>query len=90
MHDMLFEHQRALEDIDLLSYGDYLGLDLARFVAELADGTHEAKVRSDFASGVRSGVSGTPSFLTNGIRHDGPWDAGTLTEACLGAAALHA
>ena len=89
MHDMLFEHQHALEDADLLSYADYLGLDLARFVAELADGTHEVKVRSDFMSGVRSGVNGTPSFFINGIRHDGPWDVDSLTEACLAAVAVH-
>ena len=89
MHDMLFEHHHALEDADLLSYADYLGLDLARFVAELADGTHEVKVRSDFMSGVRSGVNGTPSFFINGIRHDGPWDVDSLTEACLAAVAVH-
>jgi protein-disulfide isomerase len=89
MHDMLFEHQHALEDADLLSYADYLGLDLPRFVAELADGTHEVKVRSDFMSGVRSGVNGTPSFFINGIRHDGPWDVDSLTEACLAAVAVH-
>jgi protein-disulfide isomerase len=47
------------------------------------------KVRSDFMSGVRSGVNGTPSFFINGIRHDGPWDVDSLTEACLAAGAVH-
>lgn len=90
MHDMLFEHQHALGDADLLSYAEYLGLDLQRFIAELADGTHEAKIRSDFMSGVRSGVNGTPTFFINGIRYDGSWDADTLTEALLAAATVHA
>ena len=36
-------------------------------------------------SGVRSGVNGTPTFFVNGGRHDGPWDADSLTEALLAA-----
>jgi protein-disulfide isomerase len=89
MHDMQFERQQALEDTDLMSYAEYLRLDLPRFVADLADGTYEMKVRSDFMSGVRSGVNGTPTFFINGVRHDGPWDADTLTEACLATLAAH-
>jgi len=41
-------------------------------------------------SGVRSGVNGTPTFFVNGIRHDGPWDAETLTEALMAATHAHA
>jgi protein-disulfide isomerase len=36
---------------------------------------------------VRSGVNGTPTFFINGIRHDGPWDVDTLSDALLAAAA---
>jgi protein-disulfide isomerase len=89
MHDMLFEHQHALTDPDLLGYAEFLGLDVQRFLTDLAEGAHEAKVRSDFMSGVRSGVNGTPTFFINGVRHDGPWDPDTLTEALLAAAAIH-
>ena len=31
-----------------------------------------ARVRADFAGGVRSGVNGTPTFFINGQRHDSP------------------
>jgi protein-disulfide isomerase len=41
-------------------------------------------------SGVRSGVNGTPTFFVNGVRHDGPWDADSLTEALLAAARVAA
>jgi len=89
MHDLLFRNQQALEDADLLRYADALGLDLPRFVSELADGTWESRVREDFMSGVRSGVNGTPTFFVNGVRHDGPWDADTLVEALMASARIH-
>ncbi len=48
---------------------------------------HAAKVRADFAGGVRSGVNGTPTFFVNGARHDGPYDAVSLLAAIEAAAA---
>jgi protein-disulfide isomerase len=87
MHDLLFDSQPALDDADLLRYAGRLGLELPRFVTELAEHVHEPRIREDFMSGVRSGVNGTPTFFINGIRHDGPWDADTLTEALVAAAA---
>src|SRR3981081_2105023 len=59
MHDLLFKNQDALNDTDLLRYAEALGLELTRFVNELADRTWEPRVREDFMSGVRSGVNGT-------------------------------
>jgi protein-disulfide isomerase len=73
MHDMLFEHQDALEPEDLLAYAKSLGLDMQKFARDLADATYTKQVRDDFRSGVRSGVNGTPTFFMNGERHDGSW-----------------
>ena len=73
MHDMLFEHQGALEEQDLLAYADALDLDRARVAQELETGTYAQKVRRDFRGGVRSGVNGTPTFFINGTRFDGSW-----------------
>jgi len=78
MHDMLFTHQRALSDSDLLGYAKHLGLDTKRMQAELTDGRHADRVQNDFRSGVRSGVNGTPTFFINGVRYDEPWDLDTL------------
>lgn len=86
MHDLLFEHQNALEDQDLLAYAAALDLDLQRFVAELEAGRHAARVREDFLSGVRSGVNGTPTFFINGARYDGSVDFGSLAAAINAAA----
>ena len=81
MHDHIFEHQRALSDRHLSEYAALLGLDVARFDRELASHAHASRVRTDFSSGVRSGVNGTPTFFINGIRHEGPWDAESLLDA---------
>jgi protein-disulfide isomerase len=81
MHDLLFEHQDALEDRDLLTYAAALDLDLERFAAELEAGVHAARVREDFLSGVRSGVNGTPTFFINGERYDGTVDFASLAAA---------
>jgi protein-disulfide isomerase len=73
MHDILFEHQSALEDADLVRYAGLLGLDAQRIVSELEAGTYAKRVRDDFRSGVRSGVNGTPTFFVNGERYEGSW-----------------
>ena len=78
MHDILYEHQDALEDDDLVAYAAQLGLDLGRFQIDLSQGTYVPRIREDFMSGVRSGVDGTPTFFVNGRRHDGPWDLQSL------------
>jgi protein-disulfide isomerase len=88
MHDLLYEHQDALEDDDLLAYAADIGLDLNRFQVELAQGTHAQRVRDDFMGGVRSGVNGTPTFFINGRRHNGAFDVQSLSDAIAAAMAI--
>src|SRR5207247_42657 len=73
MHDMLFEHQYALETEELIGYAKGLGLDAVQFTRDLEAGTYAKRVRDDFRNGVRSGVNGTPTFFMNGTRYDGSW-----------------
>jgi protein-disulfide isomerase len=73
MHDTLYENQRALEDEDLASYAKKLGVTSEELESAYAGGPAADKVRTDFRSGVRSGVNGTPSFFVNGERYDGDW-----------------
>jgi protein-disulfide isomerase len=86
MHHYLFEHQSRLDDVALLSYAGDIGLDVARFMADLESHRFAPRVHEDFVSGVRSGVNGTPTFFINDVRHDGPWDLETLVAALLTAA----
>jgi protein-disulfide isomerase len=81
MHDLLFEHQKALTDGDLSGYARELGLDVAQFEEELREGRHAARVREDMESGVRNGVQGTPAFFIDGERYGGFYDVESLTWA---------
>lgn len=49
-----------------------LGLDPQRIEEDVSTHRHLERIRSDFKSGVRSGVNGTPTFFINGQRFDGP------------------
>lgn len=81
MHDQLFENQHALDAGSLVAHARKIGLDLKQFSHELNAGTHTARVREDFLSGVRSGVNGTPAFYINGVRYDGPADVASMVMA---------
>jgi len=83
MHDLLFEHQDALEDQQLAQYASVLGLDADRLMNEVATGVHTARVKEDFKSGARGGVNGTPTFFINGERYDGELDLDELLDALL-------
>jgi len=87
MHDTLFEHQTALDDHHLAQYAKSLDLNLAKLKATLESDEPKQRVRSDFMSGVRSGVNGTPTFFINGSRFDGNWtDEDEFVEALQSAA----
>ena len=81
MNDLLFRSQRHLEDADLSRYSERVGLDAARFEAELIDPAIATRVERDVESGTRSGVDGTPSLFINGIRYRGPRDPASLRRA---------
>ena len=81
MHGMLFEHQDALEDADLVRYAKALHLDDKRFASELASDAYVKAIRQSIGSGIRSGVNGTPTFFINGVRYDGSWEASDLLAA---------
>jgi len=81
MHDCLFEHQDAQDDIHLIRYGAMLGLDLPRFSGELREHRYAARMRENFHSGMRSGVNARPTLFINGVRHDGFYDLGVLLDA---------
>ena len=81
MHDTLFENQGALEEEDLVGYAEELGLDIDRFRADVGSSTCRRKVHSDFRSGIRSGVNGTPTFFIDGERFDRSWPDGSLSLA---------
>jgi protein-disulfide isomerase len=78
MHDRLYEARGVLERPDLVRYAGELGLDAERMGAELDSGDHAQRVDRDLISAQASGLSGTPGFFTNGLAHEGAFDAGSL------------
>jgi Na+/H+ antiporter NhaA len=87
MHDLLLDHQDALEPKDLLGYAEQLGLDVERFSEGMRSRTGAARVADDVDSADLSGVSGTPTFFINGRRHYGAYDIATLSAAVRAAGA---
>lgn len=81
MHDLIFDNQDVLMRNDVLIFARQLGLNIARFKIDLLDKSLSLKIESDFESGVRSGVNGTPSFFINGTKHNGPSDFVSLLAA---------
>jgi protein-disulfide isomerase len=81
MHDILYEHQDALDDLELVQYAGTIGLDVSKFELDLTAHAYAGRVQEDFQSGVRSGVNGTPTFYINGRRHDGSYDFASLLTA---------
>lgn len=70
MHDLLFEHQLHLKSHQLREYAGQLGLDLARYSAEMDDHVYLQRIREQQQSGRDSGVRGTPTFFVNGRIQD--------------------
>jgi len=77
MHHAIFEHQQdspdALDRPHLLEYAAAAGANPSDVEADLESRRFEERVATDFSTGVRSGVNGTPTFFINGERFDGNW-----------------
>jgi protein-disulfide isomerase len=67
MHEVLFHRQKALEDDDLRSYANEIGLDLARF-------DRDRRRRGPV-------VRGTPTLFIDGVLYQGGYDPAAFIEA---------
>ena len=74
MHDILFENQQNLSGAAIRIYAKKIGLDEITFLDDMDNMELRSKVESDFESGIRSGVNGTPTFFVNGNRYNGSWE----------------
>jgi len=86
LHDLLFENQGQLDRPSLARYGAACGMSQAQVKVALS-GIWHLKVADDFGSGVRSGVTGTPTFFVDGKRFHGDWSLAGLLQALEAAAA---
>jgi protein-disulfide isomerase len=81
MHDEIYENQLHLNLQLLFELAELLGLPVEDLQNALANHQFLPKIRTDFLSGVRSGVNGTPTFFINGVRHDGSYEFEDLVAA---------
>ena len=81
MYDALYAAQKSLSDRRMLQLAAELGLPGTELQSAWSAHTFIARVKDDFASGLKSGVTGTPSFFINGIRHEAGWDELSLAHA---------
>ena len=73
MVDSLYADRGRVDDPHLWQRVEDLGLDLERFEADRRSAETEARIRRDFESGIRAGVSGTPAlFDESGKRLSSP------------------
>jgi protein-disulfide isomerase len=70
MHDLLFEHQELLDQSHLDTFAVQIGLDLARFDADINNATYLEVVRQQMDGAALYGVRATPTFFVNGVMQD--------------------
>ena len=70
MHDRLFANQDRLTLRHLREYAEEIGLDMARYTAEMDDRVYLQRVREHQNSGRRSHLRATPGFFVNGRIQD--------------------
>jgi protein-disulfide isomerase len=70
IHNLLFDNQSHLKPSNLRSYAESLGVDMARYTAEMDDHVYLQRVREHIEGAHRSGVHATPTFFVNGTVQD--------------------
>jgi NhaA family Na+:H+ antiporter len=81
MHDAIFDHKLPVGRAELIEIATATGLDVERFVRDLAAAELGAHVADDVAGGRDNGVTGTPTLFIDGVRYDGAWDYRSLLDA---------
>jgi protein-disulfide isomerase len=89
LYDALFKNQAHLKAADLQRQAVALGLDMARYVAEMDDHIYLQKVREHIAGGRRSHIRATPTFFINGVVQDISYGMKALHDAVAAAVAHH-
>jgi protein-disulfide isomerase len=70
MCDSIYTDRGRVDDPHLWERAERFGIDLERFNRDRRSDRVRARVEQDFASGIRAGVSGTPTAFVDGRRLD--------------------
>jgi protein-disulfide isomerase len=78
--NQLYQNQDQLSGYQLFAYAKGIGLDMVRFEHDIQSQALASKIEADMESGVKSGVSGTPTFYINGEKYEGDWQGDELIQ----------
>lgn len=78
LHESLMADQSHLDDPHLWRRCEQLGIDLDRFESDRRSAEVSHRVQRDFRSGIRAGVTTTPTLFVDGVLHAGVPDAELL------------
>ncbi len=73
MHDALFNNQEKLGAALFEEQAKTLGLDLAKFKADMASPDAEKEIKENVALATKNGIQGTPGFFVNGVAVKGAY-----------------
>jgi protein-disulfide isomerase len=73
MHDKLFQNQQALDRPSLDKYAQDLGLNMAKFKADLDASKYKQVIDAEMKEGQAVGVNGTPAVFINGRKISGAY-----------------
>lgn len=79
-HDLLFEHQDALDRPALEQYAQDLGLDMDAFRRALDEHVHAGAVAADRTDGQAVNITGTPTIFINAVPYRGDYSVKSLGE----------
>ena len=79
MHDSLLGDQGHLDDPHLWERCERLGLDVERFERDRRSDALAERVDHDFRSGIRAGVTTTPTMFVDGVAYSGVPDTDLLS-----------
>lgn len=77
-HDLVFAHQNALSDADLVNYAKQVGLDMEKFNADVKARKGEPAIEGDKAQGEKLEITGTPAVFVNGRYYSPAIYGGTI------------
>jgi len=73
MHDKLFENQKELGQAFYEKAAAEIGLDVAKFKADMNDPEIDKSIEADKKLGEANGIQGTPGFFVNGVAVKGAY-----------------
>jgi protein-disulfide isomerase len=71
MHDALMSRQGSISPANIKAWAKELGLDMARFEADVASPALEAIINADVLEADDFDLTGTPTIFLNGVRFEG-------------------